>query len=97
MPSKIVKTTQANINKVVASGQSVRVGFTNNASRRAGEYKRSGIQGTMLVAPTTNGRKSENRLLATQFANNKSHKNVQSRSNISNGTEGVVYCFINTK
>ncbi len=91
MPRKIAHTTQATLNKQVQSSSVVRVGYTNNPARRASEYARSGITGTMYVAPTTNGRYAENRLLGNQFAQGGSHRNVQSRSNISNGANGYVY------
>lgn len=93
-PKRIIKTTQSNLNNAVAGGKSVRVGFTNNAARRMAEYSRSGIQGTMYIAPTMNGRKAENKLLNAQFSNNTSHKNTQTKSNISNGKSGVVYAIV---
>ncbi len=93
MPRKIVKTTQSNINKMTSSGGAKRVGFTVNPTRRASEYSRSGINGTMYVASTDNGRKSENRLLSNQFSSSSNHKNVQARSNISDGKSGFVYAI----
>lgn len=96
MPKKIVRTTQSEINKMVASGKSIRVGFTNNASRRASEYNHAkiGKSTTMYVASTSNGRTAEQRLLSNQFSNAKTNKNVQRNSNITGGTHGIVYALV---
>jgi len=95
MPKKIVHTTQAAINQKVSTGQCIRVGFTNNASRRMGEYNRGNIgkNSTMYVASTTNGRMAEQRLLSNQFSNAKTNRNVQHNSNITKGTAGLVYAL----
>jgi len=90
-PKKIVYTTQAALNAKVSAGKSVRVGYTNDAGRRASEYARGGLGGTMYVAPTTNGRQAEQRLLNNQFNNSKTNLNVQHTSNISIGKSGFVY------
>lgn len=96
-PKRIIRTTQADLNKKVANGSTVRVGYTNNAARRLNEYSREGIHGTMFIASTTNGKKAENRLLNAQFSNGSSHKNKQSQSNISDGKSGIVYGIVSNK
>ncbi len=79
--------------KKIAAGQSIRVGFTNNPTRRAGEYNRSniGTNGTMYVAKTTNGHTSEQRMLNNHFNHAKTNLNIQRNSNIADGTHGYTY------
>lgn len=93
MPIKeVIHTTQAELNRIVNSGNAVRVGYTNDAQRRASEYSRDGYTGTMLTARTTNGRRSEQRLLDAQFSSNsRTNNNVHRNSNISSGKSGRVY------
>jgi len=93
MSKKIVYTTQKALNAKVNSGGCSRVGYTKDAARRAGEYERNGINGTMYVASTSNGHKAEQRLLNNQFSHGKTNLNVQHTSNIPNGKSGKVYAI----
>lgn len=90
---RIVLTTQAYISRVVAQGGAKRVGYTCDVFRRAKEYNRIGLKGTIFVAATTNGRKSENRLLNMQFECNPDNENKHKKSNIINGKTGYIYCI----
>ena len=55
-------------------------------------YKNEGYTGTMLVAPTTNQKQKENKLLESCAKFGTSLKNVQKSSNVSD-TPGYVYAI----
>lgn len=86
-------TSQKNINNMTKNGNAIRVGYTANPERRSSEYASSNISGTMYCAPTSSGKKAEQRLLNNQFSNNHNHKNVQSKSNCSSNDTGYVYAI----
>jgi hypothetical protein len=94
MSKKITMTTQSKINKMTSSKETTRVGFTTNPERRMNEYKNDGYaRSTMYVAPTTNGKQAEQRVLNNQFKSNTNHNNIQKKSNISDKKPGFIYAL----
>lgn len=99
---KVKYTSQADIiNTIISSKHTPRVGKTDIPNTRAGQYTRNGYSGsttTMLVAPTTNARQSEQRLLDTHFkySNNRINDNVQKISN-TQSSNSYVYAIVGNK
>ena len=97
---KIKPATQKQLKRMIKNDGSkrkaekkvTRVGATTNVKARASAYKSEGYTGTMLVAPTTNQKQKENKLLESCAKFGTSLKNVQKSSNVSD-TPGYVYAI----
>ena len=69
---KSQKDTQKQLFKASSKGKYT--GTTINPERRRGEHQRSGMKGKMLYAPTTNMKKTENKVLEKCCKGNKQRK-----------------------
>ena len=73
---------------------SVRIGIAKDPPTRAKQYVSQGYtkeNTTMFYAKTTNAQKAEQKLLNIQFAKDKPHNNVQSKSNYTKEKEAYAY------